>query len=337
MRTLWSATLTVLPLLACGGPAAEPDGPDQRPVAGRTVTIRDTTITASFMAAGIAEPVERAILSTRLMGTVTQVLVQEGDAVPRGAVLARIDARELNARRAQVDAGIGVARMTTSDARVQAERFRSLYADSAATRYQLEQAELGLARAEAGLRTAEASAEELAATTTYSEIRAPFAGRVTSRMVDPGAFAAPGAPLLEIQDGTRLRIRVTAAPQTANALRRGDSLDVRIDGMPARGIVEGVVPAAGGALSTINAIVANPAGRFLTGSAAELAVPQGRRPAIVIPTRAIILDGELTGVRVVTPRGGELRWIRTATTMDPALTEVLSGLSSGDVILDQER
>jgi RND family efflux transporter MFP subunit len=336
MRSLWSVTLAILPLLGCGGPPAEPEGPDHRVATGPTVTVRDTILSASFMAAGIAEPVERAILSTRLMGSVTQVLVQEGEAVRRGAVLARIDARELAARQAQVEAGIGVARISTADARLQAERFRSLYADSAATRYQLEQAELGLARAEAGLRTAEASAEELAATTSYAEVRAPFAGRVTSRMVDPGAFAAPGAPLLEIQDGSRLRIRVSAAPQVAGALRPGDSLDVRIDGAPARGVVEGVVPSAGGALSTINALVANPLGRFLPGSAAEVAVPQGRRSAIVIPTRAIILDGELTGVRIVTPRGVELRWIRSRATMDPALTEVLSGLTSGDVILDRE-
>lgn len=335
MRSLWSTTLLLLPLVGCGAPAAAPTGAAQAAVGGVRLTIRDTILAASFMAAGTAEPAERAILSTRLMGTVTEVLAHEGDMVRRGALLARIDARDLAARRSQVESGIGIARTTAADARVQAERFRSLYADSAATRYQLEQAELGLARAEAALQSAEAAEHELAASSSYAEVRAPFAGRVTSRLVDPGSFATPGAPLLEVQDGSSLRIRVTAAPQVAAALRRGDSLDIRIDGVPVRGSVEGVVPTPGGALFTINVLVANPAGRWLPGSAADVALPQGRRPAIVIPTRVITPDGDLMGVRVVTPQGAELRWIKTAPTADPALTEVLAGLVPGDVIVDR--
>ncbi len=177
-----------------------------------TFTVRDTTIPAMFDAAGIAEPIARATLSTRLMGSVTEVLVREGDRVRSGEPLARIDARDVEARRAQVDAGIAAAEALYQDARTQADRFRALYADSAATRYQLEQVETGLARAEAGLQTARASRAELDAVGAYAEIRAPFSGIVTRRFVDPGAFAAPGAPIVEVQDASRLRVSVTLPP-----------------------------------------------------------------------------------------------------------------------------
>ena len=80
-----------------------------------------------------------------------------------------------------------------ADAEVQAGRIRALYADSAATRAQLDQAETGLARADGrAWPAARGMAAELAATASYAEVRAPFAGVVTRRFVDPGSFAAPG-------------------------------------------------------------------------------------------------------------------------------------------------
>jgi RND family efflux transporter MFP subunit len=300
--------------------------------------VRDTTIAATFEAAGVAEPIQRATLSTRLMGSVTQVLVHEGDRVAKDQVLARIDARDIAAKRAQVDAGIAGAEAMYQDAATQATRFRALYADSAATRYQLEQVEIGLARAEAGLRTARASRDELNAIGDYAEIRAPFAGIVTQRFVDPGAFAAPGAPIVEVQDASRLRVSVTVPPRAASALRSGQPLEATIEGHAARAIVEGTVPAPAGAVYAVNAVVENPQRDFLPGSSATLRIPDGTRTAILVPASALVQEGDLTGVRVTVRGATELRWVRigeqcSAPAGAAPCAEVLSGLSAGDEIV----
>ncbi len=340
-------------LAGCGG-EAEP--PSRRAVVSHdapSFTVAETTITATLDAAGIAEPIERATLSTRLMGSVTHVLVREGDRVQKGQLLARVDARDLEAKRAQVDAAISSAEAVYQDALTQAVRFRALYADSAATRYQLDQVETGLVRAESGLRTARASREELDAVGAYAEIRAPFAGIVTRRHVDPGAFAAPGAPVAEVQDASRLRISVTVPPRVAATLARGRAIAADIEGQPAQATIEGVVPASTGAVYTVNALVPNPQRRFLPGSAATLRIPDGRRQAILIPASAVVREGDLTGVRIQAAAGHDLRWVRTGTEyLVPAtesgddagharrsspgtvrVVEVLSGLTPGDVIL----
>ena len=140
----------------------------------------------------MAEPVRRATLSTRLSGAVTAVLVQEGARVRQGQVLARIDDRDLRARQTQVEAGIAEADAVHQDAQTQARRMQALYADSAATRVQLDAAETGLARAEAAERAARGAAQELEATRDYAEVRAPFAGVVTQRFVDPGRVRRAG-------------------------------------------------------------------------------------------------------------------------------------------------
>lgn len=314
-------------VLACRGtPAAEalPAG-----VAEPAALVRDTVLDAVIEAAGTAEPFAQATLSTKLMGTVLEVLVREGDVVARGAPLLRLDARDLDARRAQVAAQLAEAQVVRGDALTQAERIRRLFADTVATRAQLDAAETGLARATAAVRQVEAGAAELDATIAYAVVRAPFAGVVTRRMVDPGAFASPGTPLLTVEDGARLRLTASVAPAAVRGLRRGQRISARIEGMPTTAVIEGAVPGTGGSTYTVNAIADNPARAFLSHSAMVLLLPQGRRNVRVIPVSAVIRDGDMTGVRVVSGSTIGLRWIRIGAQTGSDV-EVLSGLEAGE-------
>jgi multidrug efflux pump subunit AcrA (membrane-fusion protein) len=118
------AGLGVLP--ACRRqPAPDGTGDTAAPPAGRVIEVRDTTIPAVLEAAGIAAPIQRATLSTKVMGAVTSVLVQEGTRVRTGQVLARIDARDIAAKRAQTAAGVADADAVHKDALTQAQRFRA--------------------------------------------------------------------------------------------------------------------------------------------------------------------------------------------------------------------
>jgi len=140
--------LATLALGACGGDET-PTPADRLPLDGTPVAVVDTVIVDAFDASGVAEPVRAATLSTKLMGSVTAVLVHEGDRVAAGQLLVRLDARDLDAKLTQVEAGLAEATAVHDDAVAQVGRIRALYADSAATRAQLDQAETGLARAEA--------------------------------------------------------------------------------------------------------------------------------------------------------------------------------------------
>ncbi len=319
-------------LLGCRGePAPETSSAAGRAPEGRLLEVRDTVIATVLEAAGVAEPVRRATLSTRLSGAVTAVLVQEGARVRQGQVLARIDDRDLRARQTQVEAGIAEADAVRGDAETQLRRMQALYADSAATRVQLDAAETGLARADAAGRAARGAARELEATRDYAEVRAPFAGVVTQRFVDPGAFVAPGAPVVSVDDASRLRISVTVSPETAGRLRQGERLQGTIERTAVEAIVEGVVPSAG-ALYTVNALVDNARGTHAPGTAATLRLGQGEHRGLLVPEEALIREGDLLGVRVQTDAGAELRWIRAGRVAGGAV-EVLSGLRSGERIL----
>jgi RND family efflux transporter MFP subunit len=282
-------------------------------------------------AAGVVEPLAEATLSTKLMGAITAVLVQEGDVVTSGQPLLRIDARDLNAQRARVDAGEAEAQAVLHEAELHMGRMRALYEDDAAPRAQLDAAETGYNRALAGVAAARAGAAELAAVSSYAEVRAPFAGTIVLRMVDRGSFAVPGAPLLVVQDTRRLRVSVSAPPDAVRGLTRGAEVTAVIEGEAVPAVIEGVVPGAAG-LFTVNAIVDNPGSQLPATGAATLALPQEMRTTIAIPVNTVRRQGDLTGVQLLRDDAVITRWVRLGSVFGDSV-EVVSGLRDGDRII----
>ena len=330
------ASLTLLATaVACGGSAPPVDAAAALPrdaIAGQVVSVLDTIVSSTFDAAGTAQPIAEATLSTKLMGTVMAVMVVEGASVGSGAPLARIDAADVDAKDAQAAAGVAAAEAVTAEAEVQAARIRALHADNAAPKATLDAVEAGLARATAGLAAARAGRAEVSALRGYGVIRAPFAGVVTKRFVDPGDFAAPGAPIVTIQDVSRLRIVATVPAALAREVRRGAVIHARIEGVDVRATVEGSIPGPSGTY-TVNAVVPNPGGRLPSGGAATLGIAAGTPVrALLVPAAAVIHEGDLTGVRVARGGRSELRWVRLGSPV-AGQVRVLSGLSAGDSVV----
>lgn len=321
-----------LVLGACGGDGDEAQHAEAGRIEGTPHEVRLATRPTYFDAAGVAAAISEATLSTKLMGTVTAVLVQEGSRVTAGQPLLRIDARDLLAKEAQVAAGRAEAEAVLQEAELHARRMEALYADGAAPRAQLDAALTGLARARAAVETARAAGAELAAVRDYSVVSAPFAGVVIRRMVDPGSFAAPGAPLLVLQDASTLRASANVGPSEARSLTPGTAVTVVIEGEAVAGTVEGVVPVPGMSLHTVNVLVPNREGLHPAGGAAVLRIPGPVRPTMLVHGAALVRRGSLTGVHVREGDGAQLRWVRLGAAAGDSV-EVTAGLRDGDVVI----
>ena len=292
---------------------------------GTAVAAHDSLIPDGILAQGTAEAVRRADLSTRLMGRVLSVTVQEGQTVRAGQILARIDADELSARSQGVASALSGAKAQAELARTSVKRMRALYADSAVTRAALDQAEAELTRAEAGLSQAHAQGAEVRSVAAYASLAAPFSGRLARRLVDPGALAAPGMPLLTVEDVSQLRVRVNASPEAVAGLRNGQILSAQVGGRETTARIEGIVPAPVGNLMMVNALVDNPGGALPSGVSASLLLPRGTRRALLVPSLALRREEELTSVLVRQGSCDALRWVRVGVTVGDN-AEVLSGL-----------
>lgn len=333
---LLTGSLGIALLVGCEREAKmEPPAPHREE--GVVVVVRDSVVDEVFEATGTAQAILQADLSTRLMGKVVAVSVQAGQPVRSGQVLARIDGQEMAARSRGVGSGLDAARSQLELARTHAARVRRLYADSAATKAMLDQAETDLQRAQAGLSQLEAQASELASVAGYATITAPFPGMVTARLVDPGALAAPGQPLLRVEDATRLRVSVNTTPEKAARIQAGSRLEGRMGARPFAAVVEGVVPSQAGNLVAIHALVDNRHDSLRSGAAATLLLPRGKRLARLVPEEGLVREGDLVGVWGRGGRGDVKRWIRIGSRFAGGRFEVLAGLQDGDTIVVPSR
>lgn len=333
-RIGWKRGLAAAVVAVVAGGCRDEDAAARMPtrIEGTILVVRDTVVESTIEATGTATPRLSADLSTRLMGRILSVTVREGDTVRPGRTLVSVDGSDLAARSAGVASAMSASRSQLELAETQARRMRALHADSAVPKAALDQAEMELQRARAGLSQARSQEDELRSIQGYSRISAPFAGRVVARLVDPGMMAVPGQPLLKVEDASVLRITATTTASTARDLAPGATLRALIDGRPATARVEGVVPSGIGNLATVNAVVENRSGVYPSGSVATLLLPRGSRKARLLPPDAVEREGDLVGVWTRTPQGDLRRWIRVGDSVGNRL-EVLSGLAEGDTVI----
>jgi len=186
------------------------------------------TVTRRFT--GQVEAVARIELGFELGGRITELLVEEGDAVVAGAILARLDTSSLIPERAALEAELAalkadadLARLTLARNDALTERgFRSVAAQ--------DDARLALVRAEAGMAATRARIAGVDVQLDKSVLTAPFAARIGARMADPGQTAAVGQTVLVLFNAAPMRARVGVPPDLAALLSVGDTAAVDIGG-----------------------------------------------------------------------------------------------------------
>ncbi len=170
----------------------------------------------------------------------------------------------------------------------------------------------------------------------YAKIAAPFAGIVTTKHTEVGGLAAPGAPLLTLEDNRRYWLEAVVPDSQIAGLKRGQSLQVAVEGAGFSGAapVSEIVPTADQATRTTLVRLDLPASPQLrSGLFGRAWIPAGRRQAIQVARQAVVERGQLQGVYVVGQDGiARFRLIRTGA-MHSGGIEVLSGLTSGEQVI----
>jgi RND family efflux transporter MFP subunit len=183
---------------------------------------------------------------------------------------------------------------------------------------------------------AKAEVGEAQATLDYARITAPFAGQVIERRIDPGNLAAPGTPILVVEEEGKLRIETAVEESRARAVALGDTAVVEIDslGKPVTGIVGEIVPTVDVASRAFLVKVDLPADLvgLRPGMFARVGFRVGKRPRLVVPTTAITESGALDRVFAADGERLRLRMVTLGEKQGP-WTEVLSGLTAGERVV----
>lgn len=174
---------------------------------------------------------------------VSEVLVDVGDTVTAGAVLARLDDTLLREALNQAQATVAVAKAALEQAKANAQRGNALQQPGVISKQDAELLNTSAATASAQLLNAESLLQTARQRLEYAVIRAPDAGVISARNIVPGQLANSGTALFNVIRQSRVEWRAEIPANAIASIRRGLTATVkRADGSLAKGTVRTVSP-----------------------------------------------------------------------------------------------
>jgi len=351
--TVVVAIVAVATLVGCSEskPATQASPAKVRGIA--VMQVEKASVPEVVEAMGTVRAVLSAQLSSQVMGTITRVNVHEGDRVRRGEVLVSIEEAQQQAAFAGANAGLRASQQSIAAADADyalaestMKRYQMLYDKKSVSPQEFDEVKTRLAAAEArrdaarsGRTQAEAGVSQAGTAISFTKVRAPFDGIVIARPAEPGAMAAPGVPLLTLEDPSRFRLEATVDESKIGAVRFGESVPVVIDALGDQSIagkVTQIVPAADPGSRTFTVKIDLPTNpQMRTGLFGRARFARGQHEAISVPKTAVLNRGQLQAVYVVgSDQLVRLRYV-TLGQASAQQVEVLSGLQNGDRIVTQ--
>jgi RND family efflux transporter MFP subunit len=300
-QTIWlgaglAAVVVALGLATRGNPRA-PEGEGGNPRPALTVTLAvpqkgewPRTLAANGNIAAWQEAVIGAEISNYRL---QEVLVNVGDRVGKGQLLARIAADNVAADLAQSKAAVAEAEANLAEAKFNAERARQLRSAGFYSPQQAQQSVSAEAAAVARLEAARARQQNDELRLAQTQVRAPDAGIISARSATVGSLTQPGQELFRLIRGGRLEWRAEVTAAELASLKPGMAATITGPGGKA---VQGKVRALGPTVDTAsrNALVyvdlpaAAADGGLRAGMFAHGEIELGVSPALTLPQSAVV-------------------------------------------------
>lgn len=352
-----------LTLMSCGGTKqVERAAETARKVEARVETTGMNAVPQKVQVSGTVEARTKSVIAAQVMGVVKQMNVEVGQMVGAGQVLVVIDSQQLAAGAAQAEAGRAEARSALLEANAAIEaattqlelarstraRLATLFERKSLTQQEMDEANARVRQAEAGVGMARAKKAQVEARIAqadqavsvamtqkgYATLVAPFAGVVSEKMVQVGAMAVPGAPLLSIERSGGFRVALEVDEKQASGVRIGMPVRVTVeDRAPLELKLNEIVPSLDPSTRSMTVKADLPAMKDLrSGAFARAEWSVGSTEKLTVAESAVRERGQLQMVFVV--EAGKAR-SRMVTLGDAAggRREVLSGLKAGEIVV----
>lgn len=329
----------------------------------KTVAVQPSEWAETYDATGTVRARHTAQISSRLMGYVREVRVRVSERVKKGSLLVVIDSGDLDANQRRAEAGrreaqsaaeevekaIVAAKSNLDLARKTHQRFKDLFEKKSVSNQEFDEATTRLEGAQAAYEMALAKRKQVAAkieqaeqeikavgvNLSYANIVAPFDGVVMEKTVEPGNLAAPGAPLLTLEQEGSYRLEASVEESRLPLVKLGQAVSVAFDALDrtVQGRVSEIVPAMDAASRSFIVKIDIPGvPQLRTGLFGRAQFTLPARQALAVPREAVIVRGQLESVMVVERNQARGRLV-TLGARDKSSVEVLSGLTAGEAIV----
>ncbi len=237
----------------------------------RVRRIAPQPVTKSLTLYGVSEAARSLDIRPQLSGQIETVLVDRGETVKQGQILARIDVYD---RPQQLE-----------HARAELAQRELEYQSSKSLNQNGYQGKAALAEAQALLKQAEARVSKLQLDIERCQIRAPFSGIVSEKHMEPGLFVAMHDKLATLIETDPIIVRGDASQLDRLNIKPGQKADIRFNnGQQQAGRIRFVSAQANANTNTFRVEVelANPGQQMIAGMSAEISIPLQTETAIKI-------------------------------------------------------
>jgi len=293
---------------------------------------------------GSIEALTEAPILARANGYIKRRLVDIGDRVAEGQVVAEIEEPEVDAQLAQARADLATAEANVRLAGITAQRYQDLLKSDAVSKQDVDNYNGDYAAKQAMVQSAAANVKRLEEMESFKHVYAPFSGVITLRNVDVGALVNAGNTLLfRVAQISTLRTYVNVPQSDADSIHPGQQARLKVANLPGRSFAGNVARTANSLDPTsrtmlVEVQVPNPTGALLPGMYAQVELLSARpQPPLLIPGTALVIRAEGAQVALVRPdRTVHFQPIEIGRDFGDRL-EVLGGLEEGNTIIVNPR
>jgi len=306
-----------------GGPGGSGQRPAAPPVPVAVEPAFHGDIASYYSATATLEAEKEAEVLARVSGIVNSLKCEEGDRVTKGQDLLHVEEAEYRLRLSQTEAAL-----TNQQARY--DRLKRMFDQGLASAEEFETAKNDLQSAVADEGIAKLNLG-------YTKVDAPFAGRITKRLVDAGQNVSPGTALFVISDFDPLLARVHVPSKEFRSLKPDQTVRLKLDSDEDRltGRIKLVSPVIDPQTGTIKVTVEIPTYPDATrpGDFAEVQiVTESRQNVLLVPRTAVVTEKSEQVVYVAADSLAERRVVELGF-QDDENSQILSGVAEGDLVV----
>lgn len=301
------------------------------------VTRKDITPELAFSAN--LDPLWSAEISAKVDGRIDRLLVEEGDFVKAGTLIAALDTAELAAQVAQAEGTLLSNKANLEQADLDLRRTEALFKQGAVSVQALDTARIKRDLAVGQVRSAEGNLALLTARMENANVVAPRDGVVVKRHLQAGFYTKTGSPIVTLADASALLAKATVGEAQVSELSVGTKVKVLVSALGNtvyEGVITRISPAAALPARTFTAeiTVANAQAILKPGMFAKVSVPgQLKKNVVVVPESALVMKEDQKSVYVVTPEGQARQTVLQLGYVGDGWAEVLNGVKDGDKIV----
>jgi len=323
--------LALFPTIVPGRAVAQ-GPPRAAPVEVETVVEAEIVPTTSML--GTTEPRRRSIVSASIEGHVLEYPIKEGARVEAGDVLARLRDSTLGLRLRELRAALDEIREHHRNARADLKRARELVEKDAITEKDLDEAITAERTLALRIPQAEIKVKILELDIEKKKIVAPFRGQIVREHTEVGEWLPRGGKVATLVDISTVYVRVDVPERHIRFVHPGQIVDVRVaaaQAKPLRARVDSVSDEGDPDSRTFRVRVdVKNDGKLRAGMSARVEFPTGEpRRALVVPKDALVTQGVLSLVYIITAAGKAQRRSVTIGPASGSRLAVLHGLEPG--------